>query len=600
MTARITLKAVLLFASALAPAAAFAHGSSKPAPKPLPTCVQLATDPAYGLAGNATIVSPTSTLVAASGTSAAYCRVDFTMSERGGPEHGYAEGEKQAVVLRVGLPLSNIDGGKDGVVGAWNGKVQNLGGGGLVGNVGQVTAATNAGYVGSSTNSGHTAAQNPNFAVIQETHTLNFGLLDDFLITSLRLQYQWALKLAKTYYGVQAARNYWNGCSTGGRQGLSLALHHGKDFDGFLVGAPANFNSRLQLTTLWPWWVNRTITGNSLTPAKYAAANAAAIAACDALDGVVDGILGDPRKCTFKAEVNICGEPQAPAAPNCLTPQEAQAVNMIWDGPRNDHGTRIWFPFGYSAPNSVASEAPCGNLGAQCWAHRDTTFDWRPLPLSQFDDESELSTKVVAPHSDIMSADLDRAKKAGAKVLMWHGGADPLIPWRQSVHYYREAIAAFGGEGHQERGIAKLRPWFRFFLAPGVGHCGGGVGPQPQALFNVVVDWVEKGVAPDSILASGGGRTRPLCPYPQTAIYNGSGSTDDAASFHCGDSLETDEAICHDLITRFQKETRKAVEVSGYRNPSVCHDPRGHHGHDRDGDARHGRDRDDRGHDRRG
>jgi tannase/feruloyl esterase len=286
---------------------------------------------------------------------------------------------------------------------------------------------------------------------------------------------------------------------------------------------------------------------------------------------VVDGMLGDPRKCTFKAEANICGQPGAPAAPNCLTPQEAQAVNMIWDGPRNDRGTRIWFPFGYGANHSVSSEQPCGNLGAECWAHRDTNFDWRSLPLSQFDDESELSTNVVAPFSDIMSADLEAANNRGAKIVMWHGGADPLIPWRQSVHYYREAISAFGGNAHPEKGLANLKPWFRFFLAPGVGHCGGGVGPQPQALFDTMVNWVEKGVAPDSIHASGGGRTRPLCAYPQTAIYNGSGSTDDAANFHCGGNVESNEAICLDLIAKFQKETKNPTETSGYRNPGICH-----------------------------
>jgi feruloyl esterase len=112
-------------------------------------------------------------------------------------------------------------------VGAWNGKVQNLGGGGLVGNLGSVIPATIAGYVGSSTDSGHTVAENPGFAVIQETHSLNFGKLNDFLIESLRQQYQLALQLADVYYGRPANRNYWSGCSTGGRQGLSLALAHG-------------------------------------------------------------------------------------------------------------------------------------------------------------------------------------------------------------------------------------------------------------------------------------------------------------------------------------------------------------------------------------
>ena len=518
-------------------------------------------------------VTPTTPLAAIATTGGARCEVNFIYSSRGGREHGYAEGQAQRIVIRVGLPLNSGDGG--GVEGAWNGKVMNLGGGGLVGNVGGVTSATNTGYVGSSTDSGHPSSENPNFAVIQDLHELNYGRLDDFLITSLRVQYQSALTLAHTYYGSPASRNYWSGCSTGGRQGLSLALNHGEDFDGFLVGAPANYNSRLQLTTLWPWWVNRAMTGDAtnagtITTAKRNAANAAAIAACDALDGVTDGVLGDPRRCKFDARANICGEPGAPAAPSCLTALEAQAMNMIWDGPRNDHGRRVWFPFGYGANESVSSNSACGNLGQQCWAHRDTTFDWRGLPLSQFDDEAQLSTTVVAPYSDIMSTDLRAANKRGAKILMWHGGADPLIPWRQAVHYYNDAAERF-------KGYSELAPWFRFYLAPGVGHCGGGVGPQPQNLFGTLVDWVENGVAPDTILSQNTGtggvvtRARPMCPYPQTAIFNGpAGGENVAANWSCGGNLENKETICDGLVAPFQHETEDELQAVGRRNPAAC------------------------------
>jgi len=518
---------------------------------------------------NVSAVNGTTPLVTLTPTGSARCEANFVYSSRGGVAAGYAEGQDQRIVLRVGLPLNGLDGGAGGALGAWNGKVQNLGGGGLAGNVGAVTAATDAGYVGSSTDTGHPSADNPNFAVIQATHQLNYGRLDDFLIESLRQQYQWALRLAQAYYGTPASRNYWNGCSTGGRQGLSLALNHGADFDGFLVGAPANYNSRLQVTTLWPWWVNKDIAGNSLTPAKFAAANAAAVAACDAIDGVVDGVLGDPRKCTFNANANICGAPGAPAA-NCLSPQEAEAVIRIWDGPRNDRGTRIWFPFERGAASSVTTSgatAGCGNLGSQCWAHQDTTFDWRPLPLSQFDDETQLATQRVAPFSDIMSTQLQTARDGGAKILMWHGGADPLIPSRQSIHYYNQAMDTFGG-------VEQLTPWFRFFLAPSVGHCSGGVGPQPQNLFNVMVDWVENGNAPASILAtnSTGGvvtRSRPLCPWPQTAVYGG-GDPNSAASFTCGGNIESRATACLDLVAQYQAETTGAVQPTGRKLPAAC------------------------------
>jgi hypothetical protein len=534
------------------------------------TCAELGAH--LGAQPNVFPVNGTTPLTALTTTGTSpRCEANFIYSARGGTAHGYAEGQAQRIVLRVGFPRNEADGGSGGIpgAGAWNGKVQNLGGGGLAGNVGNVTAATNARYVGSSTDSGHPSTENPNFAVVQATHTLNYGRLDDFLIESLRQQYQWALSLAKTYYGMPAQRNYWSGCSTGGRQGLSLALNHAKDFDGFLVGAPANYNSRLQVMTLWPWWVNKDIAGGTVTSAKMAAANSAAVAACDALDGVVDGVLGDPRKCTFDASANVCGQPGAPAA-NCLTAAEAKAINMMWDGARNDKGTRIWFPFERGANASVSSNSACGNLGSQCWAHRDTSFDWRPLPLSQFDDETELATRVVAPYSDIMSTALHAARDRGAKILMWHGGADPLIPHRQAIHYYNDAMEAFGG-------LDNLTPWFRFFVAPSVGHCSGGNGPQPQNLFGVLEDWVENGNAPDSILSaniSGGvvTRSRPMCPWPQTAIYNGAGDPNRAESFHCGGNVETKETACLALVAKFQKETSNAYDTNGRRNPATCNE----------------------------
>jgi hypothetical protein len=510
------------------------------------------------------------------------CEANFIYSARGGPADGYAVGQNQRIGIRVGFPLNSAD--SNGGASAWNGKVRNIGGGGLQGGLSAVTSATNTGYVGSNTDTGHPTQDNPNFPVIQATHELNYGRLDDFLVESIHQQYRWALALTQVYYGKPSTRNYWDGCSTGGREGLSMALNFGDDFDGFLVGAPANFHTRLQVATVWPFWVQKELTGTAtLTQAKMNAANTSAIAACDAQDGVTDGILGDPRACTYDAKNNICGQSGAPAAPNCLTPQEADAVNRIWDGPRNDHGLRIWFPFGRGAnagvTNSPPFGGPCGSLGIFCWSHRDTTFDFTGEPLSQFDDETQLATTVVAPFSDIMSTDLRRARKGGAKILMWHGGADQLIPWRQSAHYYREAAERYDG-------FSKLQNWFRFYLAPGVTHCGGGVGPQPQALFDTMVSWVETGKAPDSILSSNATLgSRPMCPYPQTAIYNGKPADPTlVTSWHCGGNIETRASACMDRIARFQHETGTKLA-----DPNNC---KRDDDHDRDDDD----DRDD--HDR--
>ena len=506
---------------------------------------------------------PFTQLIAASGPNAARCEANFIYSDRGGPANGYAVGQNQRIGIRVGFPLNVADGGSGRVQGAWNGKVRNIGGGGLQGSLSATTPATNTGYVGSNTDTGH-PGNSPTFAVIQDTHQLNYGTLDDFLVESIHQQYKWALALTEVYYGQKATRNYWDGCSTGGREGLSMALNFGEDFDGFLTGAPANFHTRLQVATVWPWWVQKEITGTAtLTQAKMNTANASAVAACDAQDGVVDGILGDPRACTFDAKNNICGMPGAPTA-NCLTPQEADAVNRIWDGPRNDLGLRIWFPFGRGANAGVTNAPPFGgpggSLGIFTWSHMDNNYDFTKEPLSLFDDETQLATREVAPYSDIISTDLQKARQRGAKILMWHGGADQLIPWRQSVHYYRETADRFGGFKH-------VQSWFRFFLAPGVMHCGNGAGPQPQALFDTMVNWVESGVAPDSIVSTNATLgSRPMCPYPQTAIYNGKGADPKLfTSWHCGGDIETRQNACMDRVARYQDETGKHLE-----DPQEC------------------------------
>jgi hypothetical protein len=523
----------------------------------------------YTVPGAATPL-PFTQLVAASGPNAARCEANFNYSDRGGPAAGYAVGQNQRIGIRVGFPLNSADGGAPN---AWNGKVRNIGGGGLQGNLSAITAATNTGYVGSNTDTGH-ATGSPTFAVIQDTHELNYGTLDDFLVESIHQQYKWALALTEVYYGQKATRNYWDGCSTGGREGLSMALNFGQDFDGFLTGAPANYHTRLQLTTVWPFWVQKELTAppgataGTLTQAKMNAANASAVLACDAQDGVTDGVLGDPRACKFDAKSNICGTPGAPtSATQCLTPQEADAVNRIWDGPRNDRGKRIWFAFGRGANAGVTNAPPFGgpggSLGIFTWSHKDNNYDFTHQPLSDFDDETELATNEVAPYSDIISTDLDKVRKRGGKILMWHGGADQLIPWRQSVHYYDDAAFRY-------KGYENLAPWFRFFLAPGVTHCGGGAGPQPQALFDTMVNWVENGVAPNTILSSNTTLgSRPMCPYPQTAIFNG-GDPKVASNWSCGGNLKNKETVCEELVTKYQKETLNALDTNGLANPAQC------------------------------
>jgi hypothetical protein len=431
------------------------------------------------------------------------------------------------------------------------------------------------------------------YAAIEETAIqfgpakLNLGKIEDFIYEGVHQQTSWGKTVANVYYGTAPTRNYWNGCSTGGRQGLALAQRWGDEFDGYIIGAPAIYWQKFRLADAWGQIVNRDrliAIGEGLTTGQVAATNSAATAACDATDGVADGIVNDPRTCTWSATNNICGQPGAPAAPNCLTPNQAAALDLIAAGPHNSKATRIWFPFDWGIVQGTGN-IPNSTAQVVKYNHQDLDFNHNlvfldaaaiaaagnPAGATTYEDETKLGSNVVGDYMETQDAALGKAKQRGAKIIMWQGTQDPAIRWRHSLDYHTRVAAHFGN-GTPD--YTALHSWFRYYMAPGVGHCGGGSGPSPQNLFNVLVNWVENGVAPDSILAQGGSlnpsRTRPLCPFPQTSIYNGSGSTDDAANFHCGGNLQTNETICLGLRAKYKKEDQNAVDTMGKYNPSAC------------------------------
>jgi len=536
----------------------------------IPMCADLATNPAYGLAGRADVLNLT---VARTGMgNNARCEVTFIYSSRGGPEFGYDEGEMQRVTIRVGLPYNSADGGSGGSVeGAWNGKTRNLGGGGCVGSVGSVTSATSTGYVGSSTDSGHIGSDC--IFALQPTPTrLNVGRLNDFIVDSLRAQVRWAKAIAETYYGPAPARNYWDGCSTGGRQGLALAQRYPEELDGWLVGAPAVNYGRFRIAQIWGPVAMKELTGGPISSAKTAQATLSAITACDAADGVMDGVIGEPRSCKFSAKANVCGEPTAPAA-NCLTPQEAAAIDLIWDGPRNTYGKQV-FPglergAQISALNgAVPSQTATGQLR---WNHSDASFDWSTLTLADYGREAQLGSMTTGDIINTNDPRLDRVRDAGKKILMWQGTADQLITAENGLEYYTRVAAHFAG-GTPEFSV--LQPWFRYFRAPGVAHCGGGPGPQPnqESMFQQMVNWVENGVAPDTVPTSGGGRTRMACPFPQQAIYDRIGNPNLASSWTCGGNVQTKENICQSIVTPYKHESEDQLQAYGKYNPAACNE----------------------------
>src|SRR6516225_8437172 len=522
-----------------------------------PHCTDLSSNPQ--LSSNAIKNITSGTTTTAAGTQ--YCNVTLV----------YGTNSNQNITIVVGLPLSAADGGTGGVQGNWNGRTEGLGGGGCAGNL-KVDAAVDANYVGSGTDGGGVnPTTDPVSALFQcslwvnSNHTFNLQAIEDFFRIGIKQQILFSKQIAGIYYQMSPVFNYWNGCSTGGRQGYLLAQELPDELDGILANAPAMYWTRFQTAQMWGQIAMFDIAKEVIAGGKLAAVQKAAIAACDLNDGVKDGIIDDPRTCTFNAKTNICGQPNAPAAPNCLTSTEADAVNVMWDGPRNDSGKRIWFPI-----DRGTDFCALGGLGWDCnvpFALAPVQFGWDlanpnyynagafPAPYPGYWGNVALNSTVSAPgtvttYAAVAQAgsnnvadltdtfdNLDAFKASGAKMITVVGTNDQLIMPRGVINYYRVMAARYAeGSANNPKADSSdrfrgVQEFYRLFHAPGVGHCGipifnnGSLGPWPQggADFNAVINWVENKVAPSQVIGSGNTApappnppaplTRPLCPY---------------------------------------------------------------------------------------
>lgn len=551
MIGRSSSRLLLLCTTALLPAAALAQG-----PQPLPTCAQLASEPAYGLADNPDITNLQSTLIAASGPNLARCEVVFTYVGLEGPQYGYMEGQTSTIGIRVGLPLSSADGGTGSVQGAWNGKVKSLGNGGFAGSITGTTGSTNFGFVGTGSDTGHTGG-NASFG-LNPDGTVNLGRITDYGFRGQRQANLWGRKIAETYYGMKPTRNYWQGCSDGGREGHEMMQRYGDEFDGVLTISPAIYWDRWGYAGGWSNYLSNALLGTpGINAAKYAAVNNAARAQCDGLDGIVDGSIQDTRVCDYDANSFVCkGDGTDPA--NCLTPSEAIVVNQTWrgisddweapqgdlpDGPWNkgkgwgnpklndkDDEHRIWTGWerGTNAPLSISGATP-NQFGEQIlryWVKKDPAFDWRTLTPDQYIEEIRNVRRLFGGYIGSDSVKVDKFKNGGGKMISTYGNADQVIPPNLIYHYYNRLMDQYGG-------ARKTQDFYRFFMFPDAAHCGG-AGMNTNDLFDKLVDWVEKGIEPDHYVAQvNATRTRKVCMYPNVATYKGSGSTDDEENFYC-------------------------------------------------------------------
>jgi hypothetical protein len=403
--------------------------------------------------------------------------------------------------------------------------------------------------------------------------------INDFIRNGIKEEVLFMKSVATSYYGMKPLYNYWNGCSTGGRQGYLLAEELGTELDGILASAPAIYWTRFQTAQMWGQVLMNKLLGYVIPAAKFNQTTASAVTACDANDGVTDGVIDDPRTCTFSAAANICGAPTAPVT-NCLTAAEAEVIDMIWDGPRNAYLRKIWFGLDRGTALSSLNGTTPFALGATefQWDEHNLSFDWHTVTPAQYPQVAQDGSINTGDITDTFG-NLDAFRQHGGKMLSYVGANDQLIMPRGVINYYRQMASRYGNSPpysipfmtyYSTVDFTGVQQFYRLFRAPGVGHCGL-TGTQP---FDALVNWVENGVAPNQLDVTISGNGRRLCPYPQTAIYNGSPApTNVASSFTCGGNLETSLTVCQDVLVQYKAETTNTPDFTGtgVNQTECCH-----------------------------
>jgi Tannase and feruloyl esterase len=401
----------------------------------------------------------------------------------------------------------------------WNGKFLAVGSGGWGGSIDydHMADVLRRGYATTATDDGHTGPS-ASFVVGHPEKLIDFAYRAEHEMTVA------AKALIREFYGRDARYAYWDGCSGGGREGLLQAARYPDEFDGIIAGDPANIHRNS-----WALWLaSKTFKdpADYIPPAKYPLIHRAVLEACDANDGVKDGLIENPEACQVDFHALQC---KGKDGPGCLTPRQVQTAQTIIS-PATDAKGNVLFPRLEPGTELRWARVAGGPAPADLFldefryvVYQKPDWDWRTFDL----DRDAARAHAVDQDVDELNPHLAGFAKHGGKLLLYHGWADQQVAPGSSVAFYQSVVE-------------KVQPsdWVRLFMFPGMAHCSGGEGPDTFDSISVMEQWVEQGKAPEVILAShaSGGkvdRTRPICTYPQTAHYNGTGSIDEAASFTC-------------------------------------------------------------------
>jgi feruloyl esterase len=470
-----------------------------------------------------TTVSSTAEIAAdASRDLPAFCEVHATIS----PEPGSRIG----VVYR--LPAD------------WNGKVLGIGGGGFAGNVTLHGAAPGLarGYAVIQNDLGHPNANalDPSFAIGADGKPNVPGLVD-FGHRATHLATTIGKDVVARVYGRAPEHAYWQGCSTGGRQGLAEVQRYPADYDGVIAGAPV-YNALVYSNAILRVQAFHGKPGSNLSPGQVPLIHGAVLAACDANDGVADGIVTDPRTCTWDPGELQCAE--AASNDQCLTPAQVETVRRVYAGVRMGDGRFAAMPLLRGGESDWVrrmignASMPLGLnalLGAPFMSYiveADPSYD-----ILSFDPERDMARLdggIAAAEIHQDNPDIAPFVERGGKLLLWHGFNDPGPSPLSTIDYYEAVLDT----------VPAAENSMRLFLAPGVLHCGGGAGPDRSDALTAMERWVEHGTAPASMIATKAGSplSRPLCPYPKLPRYKGTGDPNDATNFECAAATDSSAA----------------------------------------------------------
>jgi pimeloyl-ACP methyl ester carboxylesterase len=459
------------------------------------------------------------------------------------------------IKIEVWLPAAN-----------WNGRYLQSGNGGWAGAIpaGGLASAIQRGYAAAGTNGGHDTGHPDGPAGWAIGHPEK---LIDFGHRALHETAVHAKAVIRAFYGKEESKNYFVGCSDGGREALMMAQRYPEDFNGIIAGAPANDWSNHFTGFVWNERALLDNPGALIPPDKLPAIQKAALAECDARDAVKDGLIEDPRNCRFDPAVLLC---RGAESAECLTEPQIAALRKIYQGPRNPRtGKQIypgyppgheaipgaWQPWIIAAPREKSIQAQSiqsmfGNSFYGQAVFEDPNWDFRKL---NFDTDVALAAEKAGTVLNSTNPDLRSFRAHGGKLIQYHGWADAAIAPLGSIEYYEKVVAFFARYPDPRSPGRDVSSFYRLFMVPGMGHCRGGIGPNDfgnlgntfkgdpeRDLITALERWVEQGPAPERFIGTGKAvgdssktLTRPLCAFPQIARYNGTGDPNVAASFTC-------------------------------------------------------------------